>query len=67
MATWKRLTGPDGNKVDVNMDMVAYMIRYEDTTRIAFSGGRSDEGNIQIMIVKEKPDEIHMANMLRAL
>jgi hypothetical protein len=43
------------------------MIQYGETTTIAFVGGRSDEGNMQVMIVKEKPDEIHMANMLRSM
>jgi len=67
MAHWKRLTSPDGSKVDVNMETVAYVQRYGETTSIVFVGGRSDEGNMQVMIVNETPDQIHMAPQLRSM
>jgi hypothetical protein len=63
MAHWKRLTGTDGDQIDVNMDAVAYL---KDHTAIHFVGGLSAEGKAMIVGVKEKPDTIHLANPLHA-
>jgi hypothetical protein len=57
MANWIRLTRERGEKVDVNLDLVAYVQRYEgthgnDSTTIAFAG-REDT-----ISVKEKPEQI---------
>ena len=39
MAHWKRLTGTDGDQIDVNMDAVAYLQEFKDHTAIHFVGG----------------------------
>jgi hypothetical protein len=65
MADWKRLTDTSGNEVDVNLDNVAYIIRYGDYTSITFSAGHG-LGSISVS-VKETPDEIHMAKPLRSM
>ena len=44
MAHWKRLTGTDGDQIDVNMDAVAYLQEFKDHTAIHFVGGVSAEG-----------------------
>jgi len=64
MAHWKRLTGTDGDQIDVNMDAVAYLQEFKDHTAIHFVG--SAEGKAMIVGVKEKPDTIHLANPLHA-
>ena len=56
MAHWKRLTGTDGDQIDVNMDAVAYLQEFKDHTAIHFVGGVSAEGKAMIVGVKEKPD-----------
>jgi hypothetical protein len=66
MAHWKRLTGTDGDQIDVNMDAVAYLQEFKDRTAIHFVGGVSVEGKAMIVGVKEKPDTIHLANPLHA-
>ena len=66
MAHWKRLTGTDGDQIDVNMDAVAYLQEFKDHTAIHFVGGVSAEGKAMIVGVNEKPDTIHLANPLRA-
>jgi two-component system, NtrC family, sensor kinase len=38
MAHWKRLTGTDGDQIDVNMDTVAYLQEFKDHTAIHFVG-----------------------------
>jgi hypothetical protein len=42
MATWKRLTGVDGNKLDVNMDQVCLMQQFKDYTTLHFRASQSD-------------------------
>ncbi len=64
MATWKRLTGPDG-ALDVNMDHVCWIARHGEVTALHFVGGTSD-GAKSMVNVKEKPDEIHMGKNLRS-
>ena len=66
MAHWKRLTGTDGDQIDINMDAVAYLQEFKDHTAIHFVGGLSAEGKAMIVGVKEKPDTIHLANPLHA-
>jgi hypothetical protein len=66
MAHWKRLTGTDGDPIDVNMDVVAYLHPFKDHTAICFIGGRSAEGRAMVVGVREKPDAIHMATPLRS-
>jgi hypothetical protein len=38
MAHWKRLTGTDGDQIDVNMDTVAYLQEFKDHTALHFFG-----------------------------
>ena len=64
MAHWKRLTGTDGDQIDVNMDAVAYLHVFKDYTSICFIGGRGAEGRVMVVNVKEKPDDIHKAKPL---
>ena len=66
MAHWKRLTGTDGNPIDVNMDAVAYLRSFKDHTTVCFIGGRSSEGKAMVVGVREMPDTIHLANPLHA-
>ena len=66
MATWKRLTAVDGSKVDINMEAVAYIARYNDTTGVVFLGGKSDSGSVLGYAVKETPDEIHKMKPLKS-
>jgi len=65
MAHWKRLTGTDGGQIDVNMDAVAYLHAFKDHTAVCFVGGRSAEGKVMVVSVKEKPDAIHLLAPLR--
>ena len=67
MADWKRLTHVDGTKIDINTDVVAYMHPFNDHTEVFFVGGRNDEGRGLVVSVKEKPDDIHMAEPLRSM
>jgi hypothetical protein len=55
MATWKRLprTGSLAEKVDVNLEAIAYMQWYDDATTIVL---RVVTVNVA---VKENPDDIH--------
>ncbi len=64
MATWKRVTDVDGRQMDVNMEQICFMIQHPDFTTLHFSGGQGDE--FLVWNVKEKADEIHMANPLRS-
>jgi hypothetical protein len=66
MAHWKRLTGTDGDQIDVNMDAVAYLQDFKDHTAIHFVSGLSAEGKAMLVGVREKPDTIHLANPLHA-
>ena len=56
MAHWKRVTGTDGYPIDVNMDVVAYLHPFKDHTAICFVGGRSGEGKVMLVSVRETPD-----------
>lgn len=67
MAQWKRLTGTDGDLLDVNMDAVAYLHPFKEHTAICFIGGRGAEGRVMVVSVKEKPDAIHMAKLLHSV
>ena len=64
MATWKRLTEKDGNHVDVNMEQVAFMRRFDDVTLLHF--GTMDGAKLMLVQVKETSEEIHMAKPLRS-
>jgi hypothetical protein len=64
MAHWKRLTGTDGDQIDVDMDAVAYLQEFKGHTGIHFVGGL--DGRARIVGVREKPDTIHLANPLHA-
>jgi hypothetical protein len=59
MATWKRLTrtGSLAEKVDVNLEGIAYMQWYDDATTIVFMGSSGDR--LINLAVKENPDDIH--------
>jgi hypothetical protein len=62
MSAWKRLTNVEDQKVDVNMDNIAYI---EPQTNggawIHFVGGRISEGRTFALGVKETPDAIRLA------
>jgi hypothetical protein len=64
MAHWKRLTGTDGDQIDVK-DTVAYLQEFKDHTAIHFVGGLSAEGKAMIVGVRESPTpftwQIHFA------
>ena len=66
MAQWKRLTGTDGDLIDVNMEAVAYLHPLKDYTAVCFIGGRGAEGRVMVVNVKENPDAIHLAKPLHA-
>ena len=66
MAHWKRLTGTDGDHIEVNMDVVAYLHGFKDHTTVCFIGGRNAVGKAMMVSVKEKPDTIHLASPLRS-
>jgi hypothetical protein len=66
MAHWKRLTGTDGDQIDVNMDAIAYLHGFKDHTAVCFIGGRIGEGKVMVVSVREKPDTIHLSNPLHA-
>ena len=54
MATWKRLTSVENQKVDVNMDNIAYIEPQTDGGAwIHFVGGRISEGRTFALGVKE--------------
>ena len=62
MATWKRLTSVENQKVDVNMDNIAYIEPQTDGGAwIHFVGGRISEGRTFALGVKETPDAIRLA------
>jgi len=65
MTTWKRLVF-DGTPVDVNMDCVAYMVRYqgEAYTSLHFVGGRRSESGSMVVSVNETPDQIHRTHLI---
>ena len=59
MATWKRLTNVENQKVDVNLDDIAYIEPQTDGGAwIHFVGGRISEGRNFALAVKETPDAI---------
>ena len=60
MATWKRLTSVENQKVDVNMDNIAYIEPQTDGAWIHFVGGRISEGRTFALAVKETPDAIRL-------
>ncbi len=66
MAHWKRLTGMDGDQMDVNMETVAYLHALKDHTVVCFVGGRSAEGRAMVIGVKETTDAIHRAAPLHS-
>jgi len=55
MATWKRLTGQNGQQIDVNMDQVCYMVRGTGETTMYFAGGD------MVRRVQETLDDIRLA------
>jgi hypothetical protein len=55
MATWKRLTSVDGQRLDVNMDQVCLMQQYKDHTTLHFLGEKGD----YVWSVKEAANVIH--------
>ena len=55
MATWKRLTSVDGQKLDVNMDQVCLMQQYKDHTTLHFLWEKGDN----VWSVKEAANVIH--------
>jgi hypothetical protein len=61
MTTWKRLTNVENQKVDVNMDNIAYIEPQTDGAWIHFVGGRISEGRTFALAVKETPDAIRLA------
>jgi hypothetical protein len=59
MANWKRLTNVEGQKVDINLDAVAYIEPQTDGgSWIHFVGGRINEGRTFALGVKETLDII---------
>jgi hypothetical protein len=64
MARWKRLTEVGGNRIDVNMDQIAYIRRILDSpTEIVFAG-TSKKDSVQ---VTESPQEIHQMSATASL
>jgi len=58
MATWKRLSRmPDGEQIDVNMDAVLHMQRFQDHTTVHFPVPQSN--TVYTLSVRETTDEIH--------
>lgn len=66
MATWKRLTETDSSadKMDVNMDQVAFIARAGSDTYLHFAVGKAE--NFMVRPVRETPDEIHSMKPLRS-
>jgi hypothetical protein len=61
MANWKRLTNVEGQKVDINLDAVAYIEPQTDGgSWIHFVGGRISEGRTFALGVKETLDIIRV-------
>jgi len=60
MTNWKRLTNIENQKVDVNLDNVAYIEPQIDGAWIHFVGGRISEGRTFALGVKETPDAINV-------
>jgi hypothetical protein len=60
MANWKRLTNVENQKVDVNLDNVAYIEPQTDGAWIHFVGGRISEGRTFALGVKETPETIRL-------
>jgi hypothetical protein len=58
MANWKRLTNVENQKVDVNLDNVAYIEPQTNGAWIHFVGGRISEGRTFALGAKETPDAI---------
>jgi hypothetical protein len=59
MANWKRLTGQDGQAIDVNIDLVAYILTNADGfTELYFASGFSKEDGEQFVTVQDSPDQI---------
>jgi hypothetical protein len=54
MGNWKRLTGPSGTPVEVNLDAVAYMLRPENASNTILYFNAKDLSTA----VQETPDEI---------
>jgi hypothetical protein len=59
MAVWKRLTGVNGEQIDINVDQVCYMVQHVNGTVIHFSSDVMHR-------VKDKADDIHVTNPLPA-
>ena len=57
MATWKRLTSVDGNKLDVNMDQVCLMQQFNDHTALHFLRDKGDGD--RVWSIKETANIIH--------
>jgi hypothetical protein len=62
VAQWKRLTGTDGAKIDVNMDAVAFMRPNSGATQIVFA---DRGGSMLAVLVKELIDEIQRTPTVR--
>jgi hypothetical protein len=63
MATFKRLRlASEGTEIDVNMDTVLHMQRYENHTTLHFAVMSSEK--VLTLSVRETPDQIHLASPL---
>ena len=60
VATWKRLTGVGDQTLNVNIDNIAFMEQFANSTKLNFAG--SEEHTLS---VKETPDEVLAAKPLR--
>jgi hypothetical protein len=58
MAAFKRLTQQDGRSVDVNTDLIMFLVEYDGFTSLTFGTGLG-------FSVKETANEIAMAPALR--
>lgn len=65
MAHWKKLSNIlAGTPVFVNCDNIAFMTQAMSGTKIHFSGGSSEQDVVSVT-VREKPEEVMMANIAR--
>jgi hypothetical protein len=61
MATWKRLTNSENNKIDINMDNVTYMLRDKDDYATILYLVSSDPNHL---VIKETIEEIHKQKVM---
>jgi len=67
MAQWKKLSDPDGKPILVNLDTIAWMSPISDGgTALVVAGARSDSGQMQVVNVRQRTEEILAAPTIRS-